>query len=243
MQERWVSSWSWEDPLEEGVATHFSTLAWKNPMDRGAWRAAVQGVAKSQTRLTDTTAGRAPQSRWSEQHRHLDGEEGGISPQRVSTRGLPKQLCPRGLRDESGREKHWSKSYPGGAGAPGPVLGTQRGKKGLCALSEESDADFWLGWENRQKQTQWRRVNKRLRTAGASCRRALQESGLLSEAGPRAPGRHRPSRAEGGRAKPAGTTGLCGDPPGGRGRGAPPAAGARVLPKKWEGHASSKNWT
>ena len=131
MQERWVSSWSWEDPLEEGVATHFSTLAWKNPMDRGAWRAAVQGVAKSQTRLTDTTAGRAPQSRWSERHRHLDGEEGGISPQRVSTRGLPKQLCPRGLRDESGREKHWSKSYPGGAGAPGPVLGTQRGKKGF----------------------------------------------------------------------------------------------------------------
>ena len=52
-----------------------------------------------------------------------------------------------GLRDESLREKHWSKPYPGGAGAPGPVTGTQRGKKGLCALSEESDADFWLGWD------------------------------------------------------------------------------------------------
>jgi len=28
-------------------------LAWKNPMDRGAWRPTVQLVAKSQTRLSD----------------------------------------------------------------------------------------------------------------------------------------------------------------------------------------------
>ena len=27
---------SWEDPLEEGMATHSSILAWKIPMDRGA---------------------------------------------------------------------------------------------------------------------------------------------------------------------------------------------------------------
>ena len=26
----------WEDPLEEGMATHSSILAWRNPMDRGA---------------------------------------------------------------------------------------------------------------------------------------------------------------------------------------------------------------
>ena len=25
----------WEDPLEEGMATHASILAWKNLMDRG----------------------------------------------------------------------------------------------------------------------------------------------------------------------------------------------------------------
>ena len=37
----------WEDPLEEGMATHSSILAWKIPMDRGAWRAAVHGVAES----------------------------------------------------------------------------------------------------------------------------------------------------------------------------------------------------
>ena len=49
MQETWVRSLSWEDPLEEGMATHSSILAWRIPMDRGAWRATVHGVAKSQT--------------------------------------------------------------------------------------------------------------------------------------------------------------------------------------------------
>ena len=31
MQEPWVSSLGWEDPLKEGVATHSNTLAWKMP--------------------------------------------------------------------------------------------------------------------------------------------------------------------------------------------------------------------
>ena len=31
------------------VATHFSILAWRIPVDRGAWWATVHGVAKSQT--------------------------------------------------------------------------------------------------------------------------------------------------------------------------------------------------
>ena len=37
------------------MAPHSNTLAWKNPMDGGAWWAAVHGVAKSQTRLSDFT--------------------------------------------------------------------------------------------------------------------------------------------------------------------------------------------
>ena len=53
IQETWVQSLGWEDPLEEGMATHSSILAWKIPMDKGAWRARVRGVAKSQTRLGD----------------------------------------------------------------------------------------------------------------------------------------------------------------------------------------------
>ena len=49
MQETCIRSLGWEDPLEEGMATHSSILAWKNPIDRGAWRAAVHGVAKGST--------------------------------------------------------------------------------------------------------------------------------------------------------------------------------------------------
>ena len=37
------------------MAPHSSTLAWKNPMDRGAWWAAIHGVAKSRTQLIDFT--------------------------------------------------------------------------------------------------------------------------------------------------------------------------------------------
>ena len=35
--ETWVRSLDWEDPLEEGMATHCSILAWRILMDRGAW--------------------------------------------------------------------------------------------------------------------------------------------------------------------------------------------------------------
>ena len=36
VQETWVRSLGWED-LEEDMATHSSILAWRIPMDRGAW--------------------------------------------------------------------------------------------------------------------------------------------------------------------------------------------------------------
>ena len=37
------------------MAPHSSALAWKNPMDGGAWRAAVHGVGESWTQLCDFT--------------------------------------------------------------------------------------------------------------------------------------------------------------------------------------------
>ena len=59
MQETWVPSLGWEDPLEECIAAHSSILAWRIPMDRRAWRATVHGVAKSPTWLSDlSTVGR-----------------------------------------------------------------------------------------------------------------------------------------------------------------------------------------
>ena len=34
MQETWVQSLGWEDPLEKGMATHSSILAWRIPGQR-----------------------------------------------------------------------------------------------------------------------------------------------------------------------------------------------------------------
>ena len=51
--ETWVPSLGCEDSLELGMETHSSILAWRIPMDRGAWWATAHGVAKNQTRLSD----------------------------------------------------------------------------------------------------------------------------------------------------------------------------------------------
>ena len=53
MQETSVPFLDWENPLEEGMATHCSILAWRIPMDRGAWWATVHGVTKSWTQLSN----------------------------------------------------------------------------------------------------------------------------------------------------------------------------------------------
>jgi len=53
MQETGVQSLDQKDLLEEGMATHCSILAWRIPMNRGAWRATVHGVSKNQTQLSD----------------------------------------------------------------------------------------------------------------------------------------------------------------------------------------------
>jgi len=48
MQETQVPSLGWQGPLETGMATHCSILAWRIPWTKGAWWAIVR-VRKSQT--------------------------------------------------------------------------------------------------------------------------------------------------------------------------------------------------
>ena len=48
-----VRSLGWEYPLEEGMAAHSIILARRMPMDRGTWRAAIHGVAKSRSQLSN----------------------------------------------------------------------------------------------------------------------------------------------------------------------------------------------
>ena len=54
MQETWVRSLGWEDPLEKGMATHSSILAWEIPWtEEPGGCAVVHGVAKSRKLLRD----------------------------------------------------------------------------------------------------------------------------------------------------------------------------------------------
>ena len=49
MWETWIWSLGWEDPLEEGMATHASILAWRIAMDREAQWASPWGHKESDT--------------------------------------------------------------------------------------------------------------------------------------------------------------------------------------------------
>ena len=49
IQETWLRCPGCEDPLEEDMETQSSILAWRIPMDRGAWRAIVHEVTKNRT--------------------------------------------------------------------------------------------------------------------------------------------------------------------------------------------------
>ena len=49
IQETWVQSLRWEDPLENGIGYPLQYLCLENPMDRGAWRLTVLGTAELDT--------------------------------------------------------------------------------------------------------------------------------------------------------------------------------------------------
>ena len=50
MQETWVRSLGWKDPLEKGMATHSSIIFLENSMDRGAWLATGKSMEPQRVR-------------------------------------------------------------------------------------------------------------------------------------------------------------------------------------------------
>ena len=46
MQETWVRSLGWEDPLEKGMATHSSILAWRIPWMEEPGRLQLMGLQR-----------------------------------------------------------------------------------------------------------------------------------------------------------------------------------------------------
>jgi len=46
IEEMRVQSLGWEDPMQEGTATHSSILAWENLRDREAWRTTSTGLQR-----------------------------------------------------------------------------------------------------------------------------------------------------------------------------------------------------
>ena len=60
MQETQVPSLHWEDSPREGNGNSFRYPCLQSPLDGGAWRATVYGVAKSRTRLGDLTLSLSP---------------------------------------------------------------------------------------------------------------------------------------------------------------------------------------
>ena len=53
MQETWVQSLGWEDPLEKEMTTHSSILAWEIPWTEESGRLQSMGSQKNQTQLSD----------------------------------------------------------------------------------------------------------------------------------------------------------------------------------------------
>ena len=55
MQETWVQSLGWEDPLEEEMATHSSIPAWEIPWTEEPGGLQSMGSQKSWVQLSDDT--------------------------------------------------------------------------------------------------------------------------------------------------------------------------------------------
>ena len=67
MQETWIQSLGWEDPLEKEMATHTSTLTWKIP-----WmEAIIHGVSKSRTQMKQLSSSSRDQCKEIEENNRI----------------------------------------------------------------------------------------------------------------------------------------------------------------------------
>ena len=94
MWETWFQSLGWEDPLEKGMASHSSILAWRIPMDRGAWWAYSPWGCKER----DTTEQLSTQSMqfeaWLSERRHISEGLRIIREFQGIIRSVFRHLCP-----------------------------------------------------------------------------------------------------------------------------------------------------
>ena len=118
-----VRSLGWEDPLEEGMATHSSILAWRIPTDRGAWRAAVHGVAELD--MTVCACSFAPEVKF-QVHSQARPPQGDLRPQSYQLHVLGQVANLPNLRlshpqggDDACRSSLAGRRCPSGWGAPG----------------------------------------------------------------------------------------------------------------------------
>ena len=98
--ETWVQSLGWEDPLEKSMTTYSSILAWRIPMDRGAWRATVHGVANSWKRLNWLST--------VQQDSGVNPQEGIRQPSHCLLPGPQQGLGPKSRQDKGARLDFWT---------------------------------------------------------------------------------------------------------------------------------------
>ena len=131
MQETQVRSLGQKDPLEKGMATHSSILAWRIPMGRGVWQMTVHGVEKSWTWLSDFhfTSLHRPITFHYLQSQNLESSHGATSapPRRPGPPCHPCHLGP-GLR--STWERWGPEAFLGAC-----CLGFQLGAEGMQVWS------------------------------------------------------------------------------------------------------------
>ena len=121
-QETRARSLGREGPLEESRAAHSSLLAWRMPMDRGAWRAAARGD-ETELDMTECAQRRPGLLRTDEEQSHrLRGGGRSLAPRGpppACTTQTGQGVGPEGVevtllgREESSCPRPWEPSAPG----------------------------------------------------------------------------------------------------------------------------------